>query len=92
MMWKNCNNFNITLLQTKLLNYVTQSVPAGVQVYFTSRNYTGHNTPSERITTCYSNTCLKVLRKTTKNTTAVFSLGPRKQKAGVLTTQMYVYY
>lgn len=92
MMWKNCHNFHITLLKTKLLKYVTQSVAAGVWVYFTSLNYKGHNTPSERITTCYSTTCLEVLKKTTKNSTAVFSLDPPKHKAGVLTTQMYVYH
>jgi hypothetical protein len=30
MMWKNCHNFNITLLKTLLLNHVTQSVAAEV--------------------------------------------------------------
>jgi hypothetical protein len=92
MIWKNCHNFNITFLKTELLNYVTKSVAAGVQVYFTSLKFTGHNAPSERITTCYSTTCLEVLRKTTKNSTAIFSLGPPKHKAGVLTTQMHVYH
>ena len=46
---------------------------------------------SGRTLTCYSSTCLEVLRKTTKNSTALFSLGPPKHKVGVLTTQMYLY-